>query len=72
MKPGLVTKLDKRRKNPSKKKKKIDDNVISEKCDIIVIILICGQFGVIRKPDSGCIFYKYYVFINSNFLSYKN
>ena len=72
MKPGLVTKLDKRRKNPSKKKKKIDDKVISEKCDIIVIILICGQFGVIRKPDSGRIFYKYYVFINSNFLSDKN
>ena len=28
--------------------------------------------GAIRKPDSKCIVHKTYIFINSNFLSYKN
>ena len=35
--------------------KKIDDADISEICDTIAIFLIYGQFGAIRKPDSGCI-----------------
>ena len=41
-------------------------------CDVIVIFLIYGQFGAIGKPDSRCIVCKTYIFINSNFLSYKN
>ena len=36
-------------------------------CDVIVIILIYGQFGAIWKPDSGRIACKTYIFINSNF-----
>ena len=32
---------------------------------------IYGQFGAIRKPDSGRIVCKTYIFINSNLLSYK-
>ena len=43
-----------------------------ENCDVIVIFPIYGQFGAIRKPDSGRIVCKTYVFINSNLLFYKN
>ena len=68
MKLGPVTKLDKRNKTTSKK---FDDDVMSENCDVIVIFPIYGQFGAIRKPDSGCIVCKTYIFINSNLLSYK-
>ena len=50
MKLGLITKLDKINKVTSKK---FDDDVISENCNAIVIFLIYGQFGTIRKPDSG-------------------
>ena len=39
--------------------------------DVIVIFSIYGQFAAIRKPYSGCIVYKTYIFINSNLLSYK-
>ena len=39
--------------------------------DIIVNFSICGQFGAIRKPDSGCIVCNY-IFNNSNLLSDKN
>ena len=52
--------------------KKFDDDVMSANCDIIVIIPIYGQFGVIRKPDSGSIVCKTYIFININLLSCKN
>ena len=69
MKLGPVTKLDKRNKTTSKK---FDDDVMSENCDVIVIFPIYGQFGAIRKPDSGRIVCKTYIFINSNLLSYKN
>ena len=41
MKLGPVTKLDKRKNTASKK---VDDEVISENCDVIVIYLIYGQF----------------------------
>ena len=51
---------------------KFDDDVMSEHCDVIVIFPIYGQFGAIRKPDSGRIVCKTYIFINSNLLSYKN
>ena len=43
MKLGPVTKLDKRSKTTSKK----------WRCDVIAIFPIYGQFGTIRKPDSG-------------------
>ena len=69
MKPGPVTKLDKRNKITSKK---FDDDVMSPNCYLIVIFSIYGQFGAIRKPDSGRIVCKTYIFINSNLLSYKN
>ena len=55
MKLGPVTKLDKGNKTMSKK---FDDDVMSANCDIIVIFLIYGQFGAIRKQDSGHVFCK--------------
>ena len=69
MKPAPVTKLDKRNKIPLKK---IDDNIMLENYDVIVIFPIYGQFGAIRKPDSGGIVYKKYIFINSSLLYYEN
>ena len=45
---------------------------MSDNCDVVVILPIYGQFGAILKPDSGRIVCKTYIFINSNFLSYKN
>ena len=62
MKLGPVTKLDKRNKTASKK---FDDVVMSEKGDVNDIFPIYGQFGAIRKPDSGI---KTYISINSNLL----
>ena len=38
----------------------------------VVIFLIYGQFEAIRKPDSGRIVCKTYMFFNSNLLTYKN
>ena len=49
MKLAPITKIDKRNKTTSKK---LDDNVISENCDVIAIFSIYGQFGAIPKPDS--------------------
>ena len=69
MKLGPVTKIDKRNKITSKK---FDDDVVSANCDILLIFSIYGQFRAIRKPDSGRIVCKTYIFINSNLLSYKN
>ena len=66
MKLGPVTKPDKRNKTTSRK---IDDDIMSENCDVIFIFPIYGQFGAIRKPDSGCIVCKTYIFIKSNLLS---
>ena len=45
---------------------------MSNNCDAIAIFPIYNQFGAIRKPDSGRIVCKIYIFINSNLLSYKN
>ena len=45
---------------------------MSSDCDVIVIFPIYGQFGTIRKLDSGRIVCKNYVLIESNFVSYKN
>ena len=47
---GPVTKLDKRNKTMSKK---LDDDAMLENCDAIVIFQIFGQFGAVRRPDSG-------------------
>ena len=69
MKLGPVTKLNKRNKTTSKKS---NYDVMSVNCDVIVIFPIYGQFGAIRKLDSGCIVCKTYIFINNNFLSYLN
>ena len=65
---GPVTKHDKRNKTALKK---IDDDVMSENCEIIVIFPVYVQFGAIKKPDSGHIVCKTYIFSNSNLLSYK-
>ena len=65
MKLGLVTNLDKKNKQRQKK------------LTMMPWLLrhgyfpIYGQFGAIRTPNSGCIVCKTYIFINSNFLSYK-
>ena len=69
MKLGPTTKLEKTKKTTSKK---FGDDIMSADCDMIVVFLIYGQFGAIRKLDSGCIVCKTYIFINSNLLSYKN
>ena len=69
MKLGQVTKLDNRNKTTSKT---FDDDVILENCDVIAMFPIFGQFRAIWKPDFGHIVCKTYIFINSNFLSYKN
>ena len=69
MKLGPVTKRDRRYKATSKK---IDDDFISENFDVITIFPVYGQFGAIRKPDSGGIVCKTYIFINSNLLPYIN
>ena len=69
MKLGPVTKLNKRNKTTSRK---FYDDVISVKCDVIVIFPVYGQFGAIQKPHSVCIVCKTYIFINSNLLPYKN
>ena len=69
MKLGPVTKLDKRNKTTSKE---FDDDFMSANYDVTVIFPIYGQFGAIRKPDSGSIVCKTYIFIKSNLLPYKN
>ena len=61
---GTVTKLDKRKTTTSKK---FDDDVMSANCDAIVFFPIYSQLAAIRKLDSGCMVYKTYIFINSNF-----
>ena len=50
IKRGPVTKLDKRNKTTLIK---FDNDAMSANCDVIVICPVYGQFGAIRKPDSG-------------------
>ena len=69
MKLRTETKLDKKKKETSKN---IDDDVMPVNCDVTVIFTIYSQFGAIRKPHSGRIVCKTYIFINSNLLSYEN
>ena len=42
---------------------------MSTNCDGIVIFSIYGQFGAIRKLDSGRVVCKTYIFINIDLLS---
>ena len=64
-----VTKFGKRNTTMSKK---FDDDVMSENCDVIFIFAIYDRFRAIRKLDSRSMVCKTYIFININFLSYKN
>ena len=67
MKLGPVPKINERNKS-----KILDNDVMSKNSDVIVIFLIYSQLGAIRKPDSGWIVCKTYVFIKSNLLSSEN
>ena len=64
-----VTKLDKKNSSTSET---FDDDIMPSNCDVIVFFLIYGQFAAIRRPESGRMVYKTYIFINNNLLSYKN
>ena len=68
VKPGPVTTLDKRNMATWKK---FNSGVMPTNYDVIVFFLIYGWFGAIWKPDSWQMFYDFYIFINSNILSYK-
>ena len=41
---------------------------MSGSCGVIVIFLIYGQFGAMRKPDFERIVFKTYFFINTNMI----
>ena len=69
VKLGPVTKLDKKNKTRSEK---FGVDVMSENFDVIVIFQMFGQFGAVRRLDSGHRVCKSYVFSNSSLLSYKN
>ena len=66
---GVVTRLDKRNKTPSKK---FDHDIMSENFDVIVIFRIFGQFRAVRRQDSGHRVCKSYFFSNSNLLPHKH
>ena len=63
MKLRQVTKLNKTNTATSKK---FDGDVMSANCDVIVFFPIYGEFAAIRKPDSGRMVCKTYIFINNN------
>ena len=65
---GPVTKLDKTNTGTSEK---YDDDVMSANCDVIVFFSTYGESAAIRKPDTGCMIYKTYIFNNSNLLFNK-
>ena len=69
MKLRPVTELDKRNMATSKK---IDNGIMLASCDVYAIFPFFGKFGATRKPDSVCVVFKMYFFININLLSYKN
>ena len=70
MKFRPVTKLDKRSK-PTSKNLTMTSCEVKSNCEVIVIFLVYGIFGEIRKPDFGRIVCKTYIFINNSLLSYK-
>ena len=57
MKLGPITKFDKKNKTTSEKN---NEDIILANCDVITIFPIYGQFGAIRKLDSGSIVCKTY------------
>ena len=61
MKLGPVPKIDKRH---MAKSKKINNDVMSASCDVIVFLPIYGQFPAIRKPDSRRMVYETYILQN--------
>ena len=63
MKLRPVIKLDKKNTAMSKK---VDDDVMSENCAVIVFFPIYGQFSANRKPDSGPKIYKTNIFNDKN------
>ena len=69
MKLRPPTNLDKRNKTTAKN---FDDDAISGNYEVIHIFLIFGQFGAVRRLDSGRGVFKSYVFNNSNLFFYKN
>ena len=68
MKLEPVTKLDNKNTRTSKNP---DDDVVLAHHDVIVIFSICVSFVTTWNPNSGLMVYGSYIFINSNFLSYK-
>ena len=69
MKLGPATMLHTRNKTTPKK---LGDDVMSENFDVIVIFLICGEFGALQKPNARRIFCITYIFINSDLISCKH
>ena len=63
---------DSRTSHETSTSKKIDDDVMSTNCNVIVFFPIYGQFTAIWKLDSRGMVYETYIFINNNFLLYKN
>ena len=68
MKLWPATKPDKRNTGTSKG----FDDVMLANSDVIVFLSIYGQFAATRKPDSGHMVNKTYIFINNSLLSLKN
>ena len=68
MKLGPVIKLEKGNTITSKK---FEYDIMSTKCDVIIIFPIYGKSEAVWKPDSKCMVCKTYVYINSSLLSYK-
>ena len=72
MKFGVVTKLEKNKKQKNTKKlKKFDNGVMLVTCDAIATLWTYGQFGKILKLDSRFMVWKTYIFINNNLLFWK-
>ena len=69
MKPATATKFDKRNTATSKT---FNNDIMSTNCYVTVIFPIYAQFGAIWKPGSEHMVCKTYIFINNNFLFYKN
>ena len=69
MKLELGIKIDKKNNTTSKT---FAENVKLANYDIFVILSIYDHFGAIGKQNSKRIVCKTYIFINSNFLSYKS
>ena len=62
MKTEPKTKLDMKNKTASKE---FDDDVMSANYAAVIIFSIYDQFAAIRKPDSGRIVCKRYIFIKN-------